>query len=81
VLATAFKNAKDSTFTIVLINNSDAIKNLEFSWDGTTRDFRYYRTSNSENCKDLGLFNSTEVVLTPQSINTLVCEGFYEDKK
>jgi O-glycosyl hydrolase len=79
ILATAFKNIGDSTFTIVLINNSDAVKNLEFSWDYQPKIFRHYRSSVSDNCEDMGLLNSSEIILTPQSVNTLVVESYYEE--
>jgi len=79
ILPTAFKNIEDSTFTIVLINNSDVLKDLELSWDNTTRVFRYYRSSANEKCVDLGLLESSEITLTPQSISTIVLEDFHED--
>jgi O-glycosyl hydrolase len=81
LLVTAFKNTADSTFTIVLINISDAAKSLEFNWDGKPASFRYYRTSESEHCEELGLFNSSAIKLTPRSISTLVNEGYVENSQ
>ncbi len=33
----------------------------------------------SDNCEDMGLLNSSEIILTPQSVNTLVVESYYEE--
>jgi len=79
ILSTAFKNIEDSTFTLVLINNSDAVKDIEFNWDINPLVCRYYRTSETENCEDLGLLNTPDIIITPNSITTLVIEGYHEN--
>ena len=62
-----------------MINNSEAVKDLEFNFDINPLVCRYYRTSETENCEDLGLLNTPEVILTPNSITTLVIEGYHEN--
>ena len=79
VLVTAFKNTGESTFTIVLINISDVSKDLHFNLSGEPRVLKYYRTSEHENGADLGSVNSSDIILTPQSVSTLVMEGYNEN--
>jgi O-glycosyl hydrolase len=72
ILVTTFK--KDKKLTVVLINNSGAIKSVNMSLSGANSASNYfmYRTSSTENCLYVGAVRSDSFKLQPNSITTLV---------
>jgi glucuronoarabinoxylan endo-1,4-beta-xylanase len=71
ILALAFKDPANNALTVILINQSDQLKSVTTSSVASQSQFVLYRTSSSENCKDLGTINSSSIVLPAKSISTL----------
>jgi glucuronoarabinoxylan endo-1,4-beta-xylanase len=70
VLVLASKHPDTNDVSIILINNSDAEKNIQLNVPFGHSDLFLYRTSASENCKDLG--SVSEVLSLPsKSVSTI----------
>ncbi len=78
ILVTAFK--KDKRITMVLINNSGAIKSVNLSLSGTpdATDYFMHRTSSTENCLYIGAVMINSIRIEPNSITTLVSAAVAE---
>jgi hypothetical protein len=74
VLPLAFKNPKDGSMSIVLINTNTEVKVFPLSTPGGPSSFDLYRTSSGEDCAYIGTVDET-VTLPPLSISTLVGFG------
>lgn len=72
ILVTAFTHAAQKTMTLVAINTNKEPKNITLSGAGLPAKFTLYRTSDSENCADLGAVPSSETIsLPPRTVTTL----------
>jgi O-glycosyl hydrolase len=74
VLPLAFKNPRDGSMSVVLINADSQEKEFSLSLPVGPSSFDLYRTSAAEDCSFIGAVNGT-VTLPPLSISTLVGFG------
>jgi glucuronoarabinoxylan endo-1,4-beta-xylanase len=82
ILTLAFKDPVSSALTVILINQSDQQKSVKASFVSSRSQFLLYRTSSSENCRDLGILNSSSIVLPAKSISTVTnAPPVLEDEK
>ena len=68
----AFKNDTANTTTIVLINDNATDKAIKLTGSNLPAQFNMYVTSANNDCKDYGIFNSSDAILLPaNSVVTL----------
>ena len=68
----AFKHDIENSQTIILINDSTVSKAVKLSGDGLAEQFSMYVTSANDDCKDYGIFNTSDGFLLPaNSVITL----------
>lgn len=71
VLVLAFHHPQTQDLSIILINNSDQSKEINLNVGTEHGELTVYRTSVNENCKDIGVMTSQNIVLPAQSISTV----------
>jgi len=72
ILATAFTHAEKETMTLVVINTSQTAKDIALSGSGLPSKFTLYRTSESEDCADVGTVPSSDTMSLPgRTVTTL----------
>lgn len=72
VLTVSFIHPGNSDLTIIVINQGNEIKNVSFTSPPEYNDFTLYRTSENENCVEIGIIeNTTNITLPPASISTI----------
>lgn len=68
----AFKHDAENSETIVLINDNAAARTIKLSGNGLPSQLNMYVTSETEDCKDDGIVNSSNAILLPaNSVITL----------
>jgi len=82
LFACAFKNDKLQNFVIVLINTDSKPKKLEFTGEGVPDKFDCYVTDSSKdmNCRLMGTFNASDIIIPQDSIVTLI-NGRFKEKE
>ena len=71
ILPLAFLHPQTNEFTLVLINQGTASLNVDLSIPFEHGELTLYRTSATENCKDMGVYGLESITLPPKSISTL----------
>jgi glucuronoarabinoxylan endo-1,4-beta-xylanase len=71
VLTLAFRQPDSNELTIILINNSTQSKNVLLDVQVEHDTLNLFRTSSTENCKDLGVLPDPIVVLPAKSVSTI----------
>lgn len=74
ILTLAFKNSSEGSMTLVLINTSEAEKEVVLNIPSRPAGFDVYRTSASENSAEVGKVTDS-IILPTESITTLVGYG------
>jgi glucuronoarabinoxylan endo-1,4-beta-xylanase len=72
ILPLAF--AEGNRQVLILINVGTTDRVVKLSGAGLKTSFRAYRTSETENCQDLGTYSGPAVILPRQSVTTWVSE-------
>jgi O-glycosyl hydrolase len=72
ILVTAFVHEQKETMTLVVINTDQDSRDVKLSGSGLPEKFTLYRTSESENCADVGAGLSTDSISLPgRTVTTL----------
>ena len=71
VLATAFEDDDDGTFTVVLINKGNNPISVELAGNNLPNNFRRFRTSNYENFVEVDSVTGSMFILPASSVSTL----------
>lgn len=76
VVATAFKN-KDGSFTIVVINKGTFSAPIRFVGDNLPEQYTMYRTTEKENCLDVGTYNTSDgpLAIPGKAVITFVAQS------
>jgi len=68
----AFKHDTENSQTIVLINDSTISRATKLSGSGLPAQFSMYTTSDTDDCKEYGMINTSDgILLPPKSVVTL----------
>ena len=71
VLATAYTHADKKTMTLVVLNTNEQEKSVKLSGAGLPAKFTLYRTSETENCTDVGTVSNSDTISLPaRSVTT-----------
>jgi len=71
LLCTAYTNAAENSFTIVIINSGAAASTIALSGAGLPADFHRFESTSSEKCADKGVVTGTSVTVPAGSVTTL----------
>lgn len=79
VLGVAFNHKQKKTLTVVLVNNNSGSKSVSLSGSNMPDNFTAYRTSASDNCKNVGSVSKSSISLPGKSVTTLVANNYVQD--
>lgn len=71
ILTVAFRHPETNDLSIVLINQTSEAKSVTLNIPSGHGDLTMYRTSDVQNCANLGVVNGDQISLPANSINTL----------
>lgn len=71
ILTVAFRHPDTNDVSIVLINQTSEVKSVTLNIPFEHGDLIMYRTSDGQNCANLGVINRNQISLPANSINTL----------
>jgi glucuronoarabinoxylan endo-1,4-beta-xylanase len=79
-LIVAFEHPEMGALTLVAINVGTRAKDLTLTGSDLPASFDVHRSSEAEDCEDLGAVAADAIVLPPRSVTTLVSGNVFEDQ-